>query len=312
MSRHHLLECRQQIPLPNFANPKSNPPSSSSSWKPPGRDKGRVFLLDVNPLCYAGNSPSLTSFAHWTWLLFSTVTFNDPVIAVLDGEGGNDRRREVLPSYKAHRRRPNRERSSSSRELVRDVLERCNVPVVRIEGQEADDVIATLVDKAVSGKGRRAVIASPDKDFKQLVSERVQIVAPVPELGRWSFYTLKHYVAQYNCDPRLDLSLRSMLGDETDGVPGIQNFAPGFGRKTALKLLKKHGSLEELLAAAGVRTVGRNYAQEALTRYGAVLLRNHQVLSLKRDVDVELEDQWLSRRDVANDSVALSSLRKRQ
>lgn len=55
------------------------------------------------------------------------------------------------------------------------------------------------------------VIASPDKDFKQLISEDVQIVMPVPELGRWSFYTLKHYVAQYNCDPCSDLSLSKYL-----------------------------------------------------------------------------------------------------
>jgi hypothetical protein len=51
------------------------------------------------------------------------------------------------------------------------------------------------------------VIGSPDKDFKQLISEDVQIVMPLEDLDRWSFYTLKHYVAQYNCDPCCDLSL---------------------------------------------------------------------------------------------------------
>lgn len=51
------------------------------------------------------------------------------------------------------------------------------------------------------------VIASPDKDFKQLISEDVQIVMPLEDLDRWSFYTLKHYLAQYNCDPCCDLSL---------------------------------------------------------------------------------------------------------
>lgn len=51
------------------------------------------------------------------------------------------------------------------------------------------------------------VIASPDKDFKQLLSEDVQIVMPLTELDRWSFYTLKHYMDQYNCDPHSDLSL---------------------------------------------------------------------------------------------------------
>ncbi|MCD7472301.1 hypothetical protein HAX54_013368 [Datura stramonium] len=82
--------------------------------------------------------------------------------------------------------------------------------VVKIESHEADDVIATLVEQVLQ-RGHRVVVASPDKDFKQLISDDVQIVMPVPEFNRWSFYTLKHYVAQYNCDPRSDLSLSKVL-----------------------------------------------------------------------------------------------------
>lgn len=82
--------------------------------------------------------------------------------------------------------------------------------VVKVDGHEADDVVATLVEQVLQ-RGYRVVIASPDKDFKQLISEDVQIVMPMPELGRWSFYTLKHYEAQYNCDPRSDLSLRKYV-----------------------------------------------------------------------------------------------------
>lgn len=73
-----------------------------------------------------------------------------------------------------------------------------------------------------------------------------------------------------------------IVGDEVDGVPGIQHVVPSFGRKTALKLIKKHGSLETLLNAAAVRTVGRPYAQDALTKYADYLRRNYEVLALKR------------------------------
>jgi hypothetical protein len=73
-----------------------------------------------------------------------------------------------------------------------------------------------------------------------------------------------------------------IVGDDVDGVPGIQHVAPGFGRKTALKLLKKHGSLENLLNAAAVRTVGKQYAQDALTKYADYLRRNYEVLALRR------------------------------
>ncbi|XP_058087581.1 uncharacterized protein LOC131234677 isoform X3 [Magnolia sinica] len=180
------------------------------------------------------------------------------------------------------------------------------IAVLKIKNYEADDTIATLVDQALQ-RGYRVVIGSPDKDFKQLISEDVQIVMPMPEFGRWSFYTLKHYIAQYNCEPSADLSLRCLVGDEVDGVPGIQHLVPGFGRKTALKLLKKHGSLENLLQTAAIRTVGKQYAQDALTKHADYLRKNYEVLSLRRDVDVHLEEEWLSERDTCNDSAVLST-----
>jgi len=187
------------------------------------------------------------------------------------------------------------------------------IQVVRVDGYEADDVVATLTEQVLQ-KGYRVVIASPDKDFKQLISDDVQLVMPIPEIGRWSFYTLRHYVTQYKCDPTADLSLSEyislllihdfcnhwdsvifeqlmncqlcctgcFMGDEADGVPGIQHLVPGFGRKTAVKLLQKHGSLENLLNTAATRTVGKDYAQDALTKHADYLRKNYEVLSLKR------------------------------
>ncbi|WOL03570.1 hypothetical protein Cni_G12290 [Canna indica] len=279
------------------------------------KGKRRVFFLDVNPLCYNGSQPSLRSFARWLDLFFSDVSRRDPVIAVLDGEEGNEYRRRLLPSYKAHRKRFLRQsrvfRSardnglSSLEQQAMDVLLKCNVPVIKVHGYEADDVVATLTDQVLQ-KGMRVVIGSPDKDFKQLITEDVQIVMPMPDFGRWSFYTLRHYIDQYKCDPSSDLSLRCFMGDAVDGVPGIQQLVPAFGRKTAVKLLKKHGSLEDLLTAAAIRTVGKDYAQDALTKYADYLRRNYKVLSLRRDANVQIEEDWLSERDTCNDSVVLS------
>ncbi|XP_027347424.1 uncharacterized protein LOC113858849 isoform X1 [Abrus precatorius] len=276
----------------------------------------RVFFLDVNPLCYEGSKPSLHSFARWLSLFLSQVSLTDPVIAVIDGERGSEYRRKLLPSYKAHRKKFTKHVSTlrkfsgghvpRSHQVINDVLGKCNVPVIKVDGHEADDVVATLAGQVLN-KGFRVVIASPDKDFKQLISEDVQMVMPLPELQRWSFYTLRHYRDQYNCDPQSDLSLRCIVGDEVDGVPGIQHLVPSFGRKTALKLIKKHGSLETLLNAAAVRTVGRPYAQDALKKYADYLRRNYEVLALKRDVNVQLYEEWLVERDNHNDTVTLST-----
>ncbi|XP_062024775.1 uncharacterized protein LOC133740854 [Rosa rugosa] len=277
------------------------------------KKRRRVFFLDVNPLCYAGSKPSLHSFARWVSLFFKQVSLSDPVIAVVDGERGSEHRRQLLPSYKTHRwkllRQFSRGHVGRSHGVIKDVFTKCNVPVIKIDGQEADDVIATLVEQVLQ-IGYQVVIASPDKDFKQLLSEDVQIVMPLDDLKRWSFYTLKHYMAQYNCDPCCDLSLRCIMGDQADGVPGIQHLAPGFGQKTALKLLKKHGSLKNLLNIASVRTVGRQYAQDALTKYADYLRRNYEILSLRRDVNVQLKEEWLVPRDTSNDSKTLSNFFK--
>ncbi|KAK3428022.1 hypothetical protein EUGRSUZ_F04135 [Eucalyptus grandis] len=296
---------------------KGEPRSISGGTRGEGKaSKKRVFFLDVNPLCYEGSTPSLRSFARWISLFFSQVSHSDPVVAVLDGERGSEHRRRLLPSYKARRRkfsryvspllRSSRSSVERSHQSVINFLKECNVPVIKVEDHEADDVVATLVGQALQ-KGYRVVIASPDKDFKQLISEDVQIVMPVDELQRWSFYTLKHYIEQYNCDPDSDLSLRCILGDDVDGVPGIQHLVPAFGRKTAVKLLKKHGSLENLLNTAAVRTVGKQYAQEALTKHANYLRRNYEVLALKRDVNVFLQEEWLVERNSAGDSRNLST-----
>ncbi|KAG0495397.1 hypothetical protein HPP92_000088 [Vanilla planifolia] len=256
------------------------------------------------------HAPVITLFVELTLIAFFV---GSPL--VLDGEDGNEFRRKLLPSYKSNRqsiiwRGGNLQRGSSagasSTELqVTTILQKCNVPVIKVNGYEADDVVATLTDQAVQ-RGHRVVIGSPDKDFKQLISQDVHIVMPLADLGRWSFYTMRHYIEQYKCDPSSDLSLRCIIGDEVDGVPGIQYVAPKFGRKTALKLLRKHGSLANLLKAAAVRTVGKQYAQDALTKHADYLWRNFEVLGLRRDARVHLQEDWLLERDTSSDFLVLS------
>ncbi|CAA6667698.1 unnamed protein product [Spirodela intermedia] len=247
--------------------------SAAASATSTGKIK-RVFLLDVNPICYDGARPNLHSFARWLSLFFAQVSLRDPVIAVLDGDNGNDYRKRLLPSYKAHRRKLSAGGPAglSFTSQMCSGIAMCR-SVVKVNGYEADDIVATLADQAIQ-RGLRVVIASPDKDFKQLISEDVQIVMPA------------------------------------DGVPGIQQFVPSFGRKTAVRLLKKHGSLENLLNTAAVRTVGKQYAQDALNKYADYLRRNYEVLSLRRDADIHLQEEWLCERQVFNDSTAVSDFVK--
>lgn len=239
----------------------------------------------------------------------------------MDGERGNVHRRCLLSTYKANRNAFIPLSSSRNRQTwkgddadlreafpyIKAFMRECRIPVVTMEDAEADDIVASLTEQAVQ-KGMRVTIASPDKDFKQLLCEKVQIVAPLPDLERWSFYTHKDYFGQHNCDPDIELSLRCLLGDKADSIPGLADFAPGFGRKTAFKLLKKHGSLDSLLNAASIRTVGKPYVQEALTEHASILRRNLEVLRLLRDLPICLKEEWCLARDSSNDVEAFSKL----
>ncbi|MCO5564591.1 hypothetical protein L7F22_018255 [Adiantum nelumboides] len=215
---------------------------------------------------------------------------------VMDGERGNEYRKQLLPAYKSnrnafvplsksHRRETWKGDDADLREAfprIKSFLKSCGIPVVSLEDAEADDVVASLTEQAVC-KGFRVTIASPDKDFKQLICENVQLVVPLT-----------------GC----------LLGDKVDCIPGLAEFAPGFGRKTALKLLKKHGSLERLLREASTRTVGKPFVQDALTQHAPALWKNREVLRLRRDLPVCLVEEWCVSRKSTNDEKAFSELEK--
>ncbi|XP_024386451.1 uncharacterized protein [Physcomitrium patens] len=294
---------------------------SSGNTNKSRKSRKRLYLVDVHPLCYNGSKVQPRKVIEWMTLLFSEVVQDNPIIAVMDGERGNEYRRALLPSYKAKRNfyRPlgaGYGHSSAANDLrkalplIHGFLSLCHIPVVKQEFAEADDVIATLARQA-RHKGFQVVIASPDMDFQQLLTPDVHMLLPVPELGRWSFFTLQNYVAQNTATPDLELGLKCLLGDVSDNVPGLPDVSPGFGKNTALKLMLKHGSLENLLAAAATRTVGREYIQDALKKHENLLRRNLQVLSLRTDVDVVLEEEWCRSRCIDNDILALQLLNER-
>ncbi|EFJ22565.1 hypothetical protein SELMODRAFT_416415 [Selaginella moellendorffii] len=153
---------------------------------------GRGYVLDVHPLCYRGSKPDSSEFLWWMRAFLRRIVLADPVIAVFDGEFGNDYRRKILPSYKAGRRKfkpldPSFKWTrglEASFSRFQRFLRQCNIPVVKVDNAEADDVVTTLA-RQVTDRSLKAVIASPDKDFKQL-----------------------DYVEQHKCEPGIELGLR--------------------------------------------------------------------------------------------------------
>ncbi len=159
--------------------------------------------------------------------------------AVVSDGGLPASRMAQLPSYKAQRA-PMPDALARQLPLIDEYLGGEGIPRILIEGQEADDVMATLAARAEE-IGGRVWLATNDKDLLQLVGERVVMVAPIkdaPEL------TPADVLAKTGVAPSSIPAWLALTGDAVDNIPGV----PGVGGKTAARLLAQFGTLDALLA----------------------------------------------------------------
>ncbi len=225
--------------------------------EPADEDK-RLFLLDAFALIYRAyfsfiRAPRVNSKGFNTSAAFGfTTTLLDLIkrekpthIAVVFDTSAPTERHETLLDYKANREEmPDDIRSNLS--YIRRIIEAMNIPVLESDGYEADDVIGTLAKKAEQ-EGYTTFMVTPDKDFGQLVTERIIMYKPgrggdPPEkLGP------KEICARWGLETTDQVKdILGLMGDAVDNIPGI----PGIGEKTAMKLVQQFGSLEGVIANA--------------------------------------------------------------
>ncbi len=216
----------------------------------------RLFLLDAFALIYRAyfsfiKTPRINSKGFNTSAAFGfTTTLLDLIkrekpthIAVVFDTAAPTERHETLLDYKANREEmPDDIRSNLA--YIRRIIEALRIPILESDGYEADDVIGTLAKKAEL-EGYTTFMVTPDKDFGQLVSERIIMYKPgrggdPPEkLGpkeicqRWGGLS----------SPEQVKDILGLMGDAVDNIPGI----PGIGEKTAMKLVQQFGSLEGVI-----------------------------------------------------------------
>jgi DNA polymerase-1 len=219
----------------------------------------RLFLLDAFALIYRAyfsfiRTPRINSKGFNTSAAFGfTTTLLDLIkrekpthIAVVFDTAAPTERHETLLDYKANREEmPDDIRSNLP--YIRRIIEALRIPILESDGYEADDVIGTLAKKA-EGEGYTTYMVTPDKDFGQLVSDRILMYKPgrggdPPEkLGpkeiceRWGGLN----------SPEQVKDILGLMGDAVDNIPGI----PGIGEKTAMKLVQQFGSLEGVIEGA--------------------------------------------------------------
>ena len=185
----------------------------------------------------------------------------------------------IYEAYKAQREAmPDDLRSQFA--LVRRILETYAIPILEVEGEEADDVIATLARQAEE-QGEATVVITGDNDLLQIVDDRTTVLVRT-RMGGVMRYDPAAVVARFDLAPRQLPDYRGLKGDPSDNLPGI----PGVGEKTAIKLIKNAGSLDALLANPALAGSAK---LEALVReHGDIARRCRDVSTIVRDLAIEI------------------------
>ena len=132
---------------------------------------------------------------------------------------------------------------------------------VKVEGYEADDVIATLDRAAPASRGSTVMVVSGDRDVYQLVEDGVRVMTTSRGVTDTKIYDREGVIERYGVPPELVTDLIGLKGDTSDNIPGV----PGIGDKTAAQLLQEFGSLEGVLA--NVENISGAKRKENLTKH---------------------------------------------
>lgn len=219
-------------------------------------DNRKLFLLDAYALIYRAyyaliRSPRITSKGFNTSAIFGFCNTLDEVlrkenpthIAVCFDPPGRTFRHEAYEAYKAQRdKQP--EDITDSIPYIKRILAAYRIPAIEVEGFEADDVIGTL-SRMAEKEGFVTYMMTPDKDYGQLVTDRVFMYRPSLRGEGFEIRGPKEVCGRYLIDrPEQVVDMLALEGDASDNIPGC----PGVGEKTAAKLISAWGSVENLLA----------------------------------------------------------------
>ncbi len=250
------------------------------------REDPVLYLVDGSNLVYRAfhATPPLTNskgfptnalYAFTNMLLKIMREKNAEYMAVVFDTRGPTFRHESFEDYKANRK-PMPDELAEQLPSIRELIRGLSIPIMEKEGWEADDIIGSLA-RHYERQGVRVVIVSGDKDFMQLVSDRIVLLD-----------TMKNRVVdeaavreRFGVGPDRVVEIMGLTGDSSDNVPGV----PGVGAKTALKLVLEFGTLEEILARAGELSNGK--VRENLGRFADQARLSRELVTIRTDLPLE-------------------------
>ena len=249
----------------------------------------RLFLIDGNNQMYRAyhairglsgpDGRSTNAVYGFVTMLKKLLTDHRPeyIVASFDLAGPTFRD-QLVADYKANRT-PMPPDLAEQIAWVHDACRALGVPIVNLEGCEADDVIGTLARKAAAA-GFEAVIVTGDKDFFQLVGGPITVFNPRDE-GAW--FDADGVLQKFGVRPDQVVDVLALMGDTIDNVKGV----PGIGEKGARDLIASHGTLDALLEKAA--DVPQKRYREGLQTYADQARHSRELLKIRTDVDVPFE-----------------------
>jgi DNA polymerase-1 len=255
---------------------------------PPEQSK-ELFLIDGNSLVYRAffalpesiatskGQPTNAIFGFASMLVKIITEYGvQPTLVVWDA--GMSGRKEVYGEYKAQR--------DSKPDLLAEqwphmhpLVDAFGYENVRVEGYEADDVIATVAQQARQ-KGYDVMVVTGDRDLFQLIEPGVRVMATSRGITETKVYDRDAVIDRYGIAPELIPDFVGLKGDTSDNIPGV----PGIGEKTASQLLQAHGSLEGVLGS--IDKISGAKRKENLTNHAEEARVSKELATAIRDVDI--------------------------
>lgn len=269
----------------------------------------KLFLLDAYALIYRAyfafaKNPRINSKGQntsaafgFTNVLIDVIKNEKPthLAVVFDPPGGSTHRIADFEAYKAHRE----EMPEDIRNMIqpiKQIIEAFNVPILEVNGYEADDVIGTLA-KIAEQKGYTTYMMTPDKDYGQLVSEHIFMFKPGRGGNPPEILGVKEVCEKFEVEnPMQVIDILGLWGDSADNIPGI----PGIGEKTAKTLIQKYGSLEAILENAHEL---KGKQQENVINFADQGRVSKMLATIITDLEVDFDEEALIMCDVDTEKV---------
>ena len=237
---------------------------------------GYIFraFYGLPPMTNSNGVPVNAVFGFTSMLMKLMDDMKPKYVAVVFDVSRKTFRNDIYEEYKANRSSPPEELIPQF-DLIRDATRAIGLPVIEMEGFEADDLIATYARLAPAAN-KKAIIISSDKDLMQLVDNNTLMLDPMKQV----WINDQKVFEKFGVFPNKVIDVQSLAGDSSDNIPGV----PGIGLKIAAELINSFGNLDQLLLRAP--EIKQNKRRENLIEFSDQALLSRDLVSLRKDVPI--------------------------